>query len=125
MTLAEFLNARLDEDEAQARDLIESEAASAVWDEPHSGVLLTGPPTHDDTWDGTHSIGDSRITRFIARHDPARVLREVEARRSIIRMYQDAVAEASSEVVEWMLAVVATECRVYSDHADYDPDWAT
>lgn len=91
--LIQFMNARLAEDEAEARDLIESEAAAAEWSEPSSGVLLTGPPTYGDSWDGTHAIGDSRITRFIARHDPARVLREVAAKRARLTLMIEAIEE--------------------------------
>jgi len=65
----------------------------------------------------------SAVAEHIALHDPARVLREVEAKRKILAMYLDAVAEADPEVVEWMLAVVRTEASVYGDHPDFDPSW--
>lgn len=58
--LIAFLNARLDEDEAAARA-----AAEHPW--TRFGAQTAAQVDH------------------IARHDPARVLREVEARRAIIR----------------------------------------
>ena len=94
--LAGFLAARLDAAEATARKV--------------QAVL-----------DGGWNYFDEVPTELI---DPARVLREVDARRKILAMYLDAVAEASSEVVEWMLAVIETEASIYSDHPDYDPAWA-
>ncbi len=136
--LAAFIKARLAEDEAAARDLIESEAAAAEWSEPTSGVLVTGPGTAGDAWDGTHPIGDSRITRFIADHDPARVLREVAAKRQIVTRYQFAARQVevnrvngnAAEMEAWDKIAAALElcvlsiASVWSGHPDYDPAWA-
>lgn len=121
-----FIEARLDEEYAAARDLIESESAAAEWYEMTSGVLVTGPPTADDTWDGTFAIGDSRITRFIAGHDPARVLREVEAKRKIVARYQASLGydNAEDEARCWLLGeIVEALASAWSDHPDYDPKW--
>src|SRR6266702_6980578 len=72
--LADFLLARIAEDEAAAK-----EAGGNVWTEQSSGVLDTGE------WpDGVHALGDSRVTRFIAEHDPVRVLAECDAKKRII-----------------------------------------
>ncbi len=126
-----FVEARLDEEYAAARDLTESEAAAAEWYEMTSGVLVTGPPTADDTWDGTFAIGDSRITRFIAGHDPARVLREVAAKRAITARYREILnlrkiqrgdlAAAGALLV--LSDVVEALASAWSDHPDYDPKW--
>jgi hypothetical protein len=118
--LLAFLNARLDEEEAQARDLIESEAASASWEEMTSGVLVTGPSTFDDTWDGTHVIGDSRISRFIADHDPARVLREVAAKRVIIaELNADTQADDRyRSAITFAVECIAAACSGWPDYRD-------
>jgi len=42
-------------------------------------------------------MGDSRLTRFIARHDPARVLRGVAARRAILALHRPEVATEGPE----------------------------
>jgi hypothetical protein len=94
-----FLNARLDEAETRAREM-----------EPEVIPVYTGDPERPEI---------VIVDEFIKRE-----FREIEAKRKILSMYQDAVAEASSEVVEWMLAVVETEARVYSDHPNFDPAWA-
>jgi hypothetical protein len=86
-----FLSARLDEDEANAR------AAQSLW-----------PDTHF-----TISPGSLVLVEFHRRHVPARVLREVEAKR---RMLED--LDLTYPDVEQLLAAV------YSDHPDYRPEWA-
>lgn len=95
--LIAFLTARLDEDEA---------AAPGVHDGPACTMIALGDPDGCDCG------------------YPARVLRDVAAGRALLSMYQDAVAEAGSEAVEWMLAVIETKARVYDGHPDYDPAWA-
>src|ERR1039458_9945180 len=70
-----FLAARLDEDRAVAR-----EAAGLHWvaEEPAIGIVLVdGEPLIEG-----HITG---LTAHIARHDPVRVLRDVEAKRAILR----------------------------------------
>ncbi|ABS03174.1 DUF6221 family protein [Kineococcus radiotolerans] len=59
----------------------------------------------------------------IARHAPARVLRDVAAKRAILNAcvsHQDAeypYDNAMEDAVEWLAAA-------YSDHPDYDPTWS-
>lgn len=65
MTLVEFLAARLDDDEAVAQ-------RAARWNEGCRDWATDGEPD----WE------------HIARHDPARVLREVEAKRRIVAMHE-------------------------------------
>lgn len=85
--LVPWLRRVIEQDRAQARDLIESEAAAPVWHEMSSGVLVTGPPEHDDTWAGTFSIGDSRITRYIAEHDPRDTVARREAELAVLELH--------------------------------------
>ena len=91
MTITDFLMARLYEDEA--------EALEANW----KFGLVSAP---------------KEVAPHIARHDPARVLREVEAKRKIVRDVACGFYDSDyDEAVEHLAAV-------YSDHPDYDPDWA-
>ncbi|MBT2266441.1 DUF6221 family protein [Rhodococcus erythropolis] len=84
----------------------------------HEGCL---PAVGED--DGTH----------IARHDPARILREVEAKRAIVKAYEDAdirahdtyggyedILNGESNGLERALELLTA---AYSDHPDFDPDW--
>jgi hypothetical protein len=82
--LVTWLREQISDRLAMARHLIESEAASAEWHEPCSGVLVTGTPTHDDTWDGTHPLGDSRLVRFIVANDPRDTIARCEAELAIL-----------------------------------------
>lgn len=141
--LRAFLLARLDEDEAAAR------------------VAVPGPWTVDGgTVYATHVTDE--VVRYtqdsadhIARHDPARVLREIEAKR---RMLKDLQLQKHAVVEDcWYTCAAATEerdgdescddqrrggpcdcgrdARVMrqlrllafpcADHDDYQPDWAT
>ena len=127
--LVAFLSARLDEDEAAAN------AAASVagpgwkyetyWPEDE-GTTRTCVRSETDAFlaDLYDAPDYPDLAAHIARHDPARVLREVEAGRKILAMYRDAVAEAGSVTVEWLLAVVETKAAVYREHPDYDPAWA-
>jgi hypothetical protein len=94
--LVPWLRRVIGHDQAAARDLIESEAAAPVWYEMTSGVLVTGPPEHDDTWSGTFAIGDSRITRFIAEHDPRDTIARCESELSVLDEHQPLLAAAGA-----------------------------
>jgi hypothetical protein len=117
-----FLAARLDEDRAVAR-----EAAGLHWvaEEPAIGIVLVdGEPLIEG-----HITG---LTAHIARHDPVRVLRDVEAKRAILRR----CGSRMNEPDQWPNGLVSPRAvlarqnlmdlaAVYSDHADYRAeDWA-
>jgi hypothetical protein len=79
--LAAFIAARLDEDEAEARVLGGSE-----WDAQH---FRDGDWAIRGTGMGPRAIADAwkpETARHVARHDPARVLREVAAKRAMVAM---------------------------------------
>lgn len=115
--LAAFLRARLDEDEQTARAATQGEW---VW----SREFVTPPGYHHRTV-GPLEPGDAW---FIARHDPARVLREVDAKRQIIVQHERYAAERRRMMGGWdpqsddspILAALAT---VYADHPDYRDEW--
>jgi Family of unknown function (DUF6221) len=122
--LAAFLKARLDEDEAAAKA---TQAAAAEWflgsseDDDKRSIRYTGPSTlyPGESWD--YCIAD-RVTEdaaaHIARHDPARVLREIEAKRAILAQWE--AGPAGSPVLTFALHNLAA---VYSDHPDYRQEW--
>ena len=108
MTLTEFLSARLDEDEASARAatlLVDGTSADGVWstDALDAEVVSGDGITIYD--EGGHSVEQAT---HIARHDPARVLREVEAKRAIVAEHP--------EMIGFLAAV-------YDSHPDYDEAW--
>lgn len=109
--LVAFLRARLDEDERAAK----------LW-------LPFGNP-HPE------------YTEHIARHDPARVLREVEAKRRIIDEHREISGECQTcayfgddedsggnvfryrENADYPCMTVQLLALPYADHPDYQADW--
>lgn len=128
--IVEFLAARLDEDQADA------EAA-------HAGPWVTDL---DDEVDENVTDASGQIVAWvrarpataatrahIARHDPARVLAEVKAKREIVAQHSGTHECPSPE--EWQLGyntdhVTEDECMtlrylaaVDDQHSDYNPAW--
>lgn len=122
--IAAFLAARLDEDEAAANYAQQHLSACA-------GVRVSDPA--DDGNIG-HMVAYSMHAH---RHDPARALREVEAKRARLAAWI-AARSAVPPVDDWYEVAdgikvgmadgleVAVKCdaAVYSGHPDYDPSWA-
>ncbi|MGW6455521.1 DUF6221 family protein [Streptomyces sp. NPDC055078] len=89
--LVTFLRARLDEDETGAR--------AAMWDEQSDTWTACPPQAAYDRYvvvdycdDGVVAVTPENadtdgVGQHIARHDPARTLREVDAKRRILRLH--------------------------------------
>lgn len=61
--------------------------------------------------------------RHVYTHNPARVLREVAAKRAILRkLITDLINDLTDETAAWMLKTMA---EVYRDHPDWREEWAT
>ena len=122
--IVEFLRGRFDEDEWIAKGAASDHGA--IWEARET------LPEH-----GSDSTDD-----HIARHDPARVLREVESKRLRValavdmlsrnqpevgtgdkrsRLVNEGIRVGSQVVAE---AVLKSEAHVYADHADFKPRWA-
>lgn len=126
--LVAFLRARLAEDEAVARAV---EDRSAPWD----GQWVADGPDALRTRNGHvlaygHRTTDGRdlpiplkpkLAAHWARHDPARVLREVEAKRRIVERYAWLREHGDTGGAAWVLPLLAA---AYADHPDYRPEWA-
>ncbi len=137
-----FINARLADDERAAQAAPgtrwhafrqEDIAGAAVYDD--QWLLLT--PAHYDhdkpmsaapgaTGPAYIEHHRDELAAHIARHDPARVLREVEAKRKIVARYQASLGydNAEDEARCWLLGeIVEALASAWSDHPDYNPDW--
>jgi len=132
--LAAFLAARLDEDEAIAR---EAAGLTECWvaEEPAIGVVLVdGEPLIEG-----HITG---LTAHIARHDPARVFREAGAKRAILAQHGPANGGRDADRCRVCTAIAHTGmghadarrfrapcptllflAAVWSDHPDYRKEW--
>src|SRR5450755_4162939 len=131
-----FLNARLDEDEAAAYKA--ATADRRFGGRPHWSALGHGIVTDSaiPDWavvDLGPCIDDGEVAEHIARHDPARVLREVAFKRAILARHTPikpvvglACAWCSDDVdagarwhQTWPCPDVRDLAAVYSGHPDY------
>lgn len=134
MNLTEFLTARLDEDEAMAKAAPGNAwqafgeadvAGAAVYDEQwvllnpvrydHDNALSSKPGAT-----GPQYIQRSRdeLCAHIARHDPARVLRDVAAKRAILAECARSI-ECGDDGRVLAEAVIVNMAGAWGDHPDY------
>lgn len=139
-TLVQFLCDRLDEDERAAMQSIEqatvhlagADAASvSAWHvvERPTGTFVATRDQWDRVAEVVPNYGGAH-TDHIARHDPARVLAEVDAKRRILAEVYPEVAKAEELIQEeWhsggnadgdLLRLLALP---YADHPDYRQEW--
>jgi hypothetical protein len=124
-----FLEARIDEDEAALRAI---EDSSEPWRGQWVGDEMNFSLRTRNGWSLARAVTveggfPPGVLAHIARHDPARVLREVEAKRAIL----DEHAQIPGDGVNFTFAeqnraedILLALAAVYSDHPDYDSAWA-
>lgn len=146
-----FLKDRLDEDEQIANTSIRGCIERAEWSYEEwtpgsrggSGEVIA-PNDRDSSGypemitrdaEGMQQAVDERDGPHIARHDPARVLREVAAKRAIIEAYMEsgreftrhmeagAPVEARFGAMQALEHVIRNLATVYADHPDYREEW--
>ncbi|WP_128977268.1 DUF6221 family protein [Streptomyces roseicoloratus] len=121
MDLVEFLTARLDEDERTARGVLWDGSGNELqWSLPFSATIQVGTELF--------TTDDGAVAEHIARHDPARVLAEVDAKRRILADYERFVAERRRMMGGWdsypeVSPILAALALPYADHPDYDEAW--
>ncbi|WP_134667866.1 DUF6221 family protein [Amycolatopsis sp. CFH S0078] len=122
--LIAFLHARLDEDEQAARDVPWdrntqwwTESSPCRWGEPivhtvwgHGGPIAV---MHEDA-----SGSDDHIVR----HDPARVLRGVEAKRRMVAEFDEAL-KAGHDSYDLASVIAPMMAEEWSTHPDYREEW--
>lgn len=150
MAIKDFLYARLDEDERIAQAAIQQDRPGSHWQwvTNHDGVAI-GPDWVSDeldvalcsveqfptkiVWDlpafvVPHASGvDPGGGPHIARHDPARVLRDIAAKRDVIAAASKVLeAPVNGELPDAPRLAEQVLCALagaYSDHDDFDPEW--
>lgn len=117
--LVAFVRARLDDDEAAAHD-----AWPSPWllDDEEYGIVS---PEEDSAVDIASAIvcssNQQRATnRHIARHQPARLLADVEAKRRILAACQHHESPDTFDLIDDVLRLLAVP---YADHSDYQEEW--
>lgn len=133
--LVQFLRDRLDEDEQAARgtetppDWHQGPVDDPEWESDE--VVHMWPPEHhtpyeqDKYWRGltADTVG---LAAHIARHDPARVLREIEAKREIVRqadLYLCDSGPGCGYRTKHGHSVLRLLALPYADHPDYKETW--
>ncbi|WP_433254472.1 DUF6221 family protein [Streptosporangium sp. CA-135522] len=141
--LIAFLAARLDEDEQTAR--LASEVYGKSWWWNPSWGLVKGMPDNDGEATSIFSIGEetvaevwSEVGPHIARHDPDRVLRDINAKRAIIDEHPATTGRDGTRPVRPTCPTCSQSvqegdpypCRMlrllllpYADHPDYRQEW--
>ncbi|MFC8273730.1 DUF6221 family protein [Streptomyces sp. NPDC057271] len=111
--LAQFLRARLDEDEQTAR-----RAGDSFRQIGKTGVIVS---TEGDRAEECATANWAGIAEHIVRHDPARVLAEVDAKRQLIDwVLRWPMRPHAPSSVDGILERLALP---YADHADYRDEW--
>lgn len=145
-TLIEFLEARLAEDEAAARATLIDVKGSGYWHADERPVALTVDlyRVRDDNArpvvEAIRSLyGDEgpaeplyvdgeAVAAHVARHDPARVLREVTAKRALLDEFELPGLDCDATDAEpdncRQHRVLRQLAAPYSDHPDYREEWA-
>ncbi|WP_280484543.1 DUF6221 family protein [Nocardia cyriacigeorgica] len=125
MTIEEFIEARLAEDEAAARKAAEfpyDAPSDAPWVSMQLRVQRGAALTSDE---------------HFARHDPARVLRQVAAMQSVVgrrageHRNQRGICETCRDYdfrrdydpVPWPCPTAQAIASIWSDHPDYQQEW--
>jgi hypothetical protein len=144
MELSEFLLARIGEDEAAAREAVPSVTSWSVGYERSADrrsvtahLILPNDSIDAGTGIATDEVARTRwmtTAVHIARHDPARVLAECEAKRRIVAHYlgsRDALAKLT-DPLRRLIGEAINESHAdalkplalpYADHPDYDESW--
>ncbi|WP_371053639.1 DUF6221 family protein [Rhodococcus gordoniae] len=143
MTIVEFLEARIAEDEAIAREAIDPDRPGTHWkweapddygDDPEAPLWLRTV----EEFPTTSGVGDlpafpvgydfmaspsSRGMAHIARHDPARVLRQCAALRGLVEWHVH-INGSSVDDIEYPIELLTYLAGIWSDHPDYRQEWA-
>ena len=129
MNIVEFLKARLAEDESDARAAADVDGARWNAADPFSGNGFDRVEGSGDTTVGYDM--HSGTCPHVARHDPARVLREIAAKRRIVEGYRiarSALDQTDSPGLRAGSCASFVAClalaSAYSDHPDFKADWA-
>lgn len=143
VNIAEFLMARIEEDEQVAR--LAGHSPSERWIEREedrtlridTGVESMGwefgggagvwdcPDPDDDC--GLYCSYAETEASHIARHDPARVLAECKAKRAIVYLHRigdDPCDAHDANYGSIPCDTILTLAAIYRDHPDFDPEWS-
>lgn len=123
--LAQWLRAQFAADEEQARAAAEELGGDWYYDD---GFVLARRED-DMVTTGSQDFLEAERGRFIAAHDPARVLREIDAKRQALDHYEECARAAKGGVAAYRLAAGAVLMQIaimalpYADRPGYLESW--
>lgn len=143
--IAVFVSARLDEDEVAAIEAsgpdVSQNGKWVAYGHPPGirdgrrdrDVQLVGAGPDEKSWT-VCEVGQwdraPMVAAHIARHDPARVLRDIKASRADIALYRYLAAKydrtrhaADMKRRDALMAVLRNRASIWDDHPDYRPEW--
>lgn len=128
--LVAFIEARLAEDQAAAEAIdVPDWRAESSW----MSELIEPLPSQKRLYDGQFPLITAEDVAHIARHDPARVLRDVAAKRRTLGRHQrlpdprvgyDLPSICGLCDSEWPCPEVLDLAAPYADHPDYHTEWS-
>lgn len=131
MELSEFLAKRLDEDEAVAKD-VPTDLVGHDWTTREGAGYTGGRVFHvggNTPWQfvALADSHDEAVAAHIARHDPARVLREVAAKRELLAQTAE-MRNLASSTEAWFLLDMADNIErqlavPYVEYSEFEPAW--
>lgn len=113
MDRIQFLRDRLDEDELVARG-----ASRPPWKRDYHAAFMHGIKSADDVslFSGLMSSPD---VKHVVRHDPARVLSDVDAKRRTLARCEEALLAANPMLVHFAQETLREMALPYARHPDY------
>jgi hypothetical protein len=131
--LATWLLACIAEDEHIAKDAAGGyDGAAARWQVSDGNVHLVGEYANAAVAVGPFNASVGVAAAHIARHDPARVLAECEAKRALVEMateeppadiLDDLTLGAQESHADWSRFVLRQLAGVYADRPGYREEW--
>jgi hypothetical protein len=131
--LVRWLSVQLDEDERIARDADPGPWKSNSLGRHDQSAIKLGAPTSLIQFDGSRAAANGV---HVARHDPARVLREVDAKRRTLALHSAATGHSCSTTDETgynfnydevspgdACTTLRLLASVYADRDGYRDDW--
>ncbi|MFD3748344.1 DUF6221 family protein [Nocardia sp. NPDC058633] len=130
MTIGEFIAARLDEDEETARAAFGGPGDNGVWErdhDPYAAEVVFSDWIHIYA-EGGHSATQAE---HIARHDPARELRQAAAVRAVVELHHgeswcDICPDPEDRHTHSPMPCEHLRhlAAIWTDHPDYRAEWA-
>jgi hypothetical protein len=125
--LVSWLLARLDKDEQVARAALQHENVPGVWNAIGSGTK----DDHDLSYWAVHQVAVPRwsepsardLMTHIARHDPARVLAEVAAKRRIVNEHEQVPESLQGFHRDGTYGDIVSVCSACGTTGEYPVEW--